>query len=241
VPPPSHPPAAEAPLFDWPFYQAITEARLAHLESLSLPVDGRSVVDLGSGIGRLSEYFVSRGCEVTCVDGREDNIAELRRLYPGRRARVVDVETDELLSLGQFDVVFCYGLLYHLADPFGFLLRAAKMAGELLVLETCIADAEEAVVFLVQDPDDPTMALRAIASRPSPAYVAAALRSGGLEHVYSPRSLPDHPDFRYRRLNDLSYFRDGHALRSVFVASRTPLDDPGLRALPVSGLPPESG
>ena len=229
-----------APLFDQPFYRAITEARLAHLASLDLPVEGRSVVDVGCGIGSLSGFFVERGCNVLCMDGRPGNIEELRRRYPDRRAEVVDVEGDELLAHGEFDVVFSYGLLYHLADPFGFLLRAGRICRELLILETCITDAEEPLVFLVSDPDDPTMALRSLASRPSPAYVAAALRAAGFDHLYSPVSLPDHPDFRYRRLGDLAYFRDGRALRDVFVASRSPLELPRLRPLEAPKPPPES-
>ena len=229
------------PLFDQPFYTAITDARLAHLATLELPLEGRSVIDVGCGIGRLSEFFVERGCDVLCVDGREENISRLRRNYPDRRAAVVDVEGDELLAHGEFDVFFCYGLLYHLAEPFGFLRRAAQVCRELMVIETCICDAEEHVSFLVRDPPDPTMALEEIGSRPSPSYIAAALRAGGFEHVYSPRESPDHPDFRYRRLNDLSYFRDGHALRDIFVAARQPLDSPALMALPPSPPPPESG
>lgn len=212
------------PLFDWPFYIAITEARLEHLEHLDLPIRGRSVVDLGCGIGRLSEFFVERGCEVVCVDGRADNIAELRRSYPERRAEVIDVETDELGALGVFDVVFCYGLLYHLADPFAFLRRVAPMARELLILETCVSDSEAPITALVRDPDDPTMALHSLASRPSPGYVAAALTAAGLEHVYTPLTRPEHPDFAYSRLDDGAYFRDGHALREVFVATREPLE-----------------
>ena len=219
------------PLFDQPFYTDITEARLSHLASLSLPVDGRSVIDVGAGIGRLSEFFAERGCEVTCVDGREENVALLRESYPDRRAAVVDVETDELLEQGEFDVVFCYGLLYHLADPLSFLRRAGAICRELLILETCIADAEERLVFLIDDADDPTMALHGIACRPSPAYVATGLRLAGFEHVYSPLSLPDHEDFRYRRRGDRSYLRDGRPMRDVFVAARAPLEGAALRPL----------
>jgi SAM-dependent methyltransferase len=233
-------PPGEAPLFDQPFYEAITRARLDHLEKLGLPVDGKSVIDVGCGTGRLSEHFAQRGCEVTCVDGRAENIEQLRASYPGRTAAVVDVESDALLEQGSFQVVFCYGLLYHLAEPWGFLQRAGKLAGELLLLETCVADAEEPMLSLVRDPDDPTMALRAVGSRPSAAYIAAALASAGFPCIYHPRSEPDHPDFRWERRGDRAVFRDGHALRQVFVASREPLDLPGLEPLTVAEPPLES-
>ena len=215
---------SDVPLFDQPFYREITDARLEHLATLGLPVEGRSVIDVGCGIGRLSEFFVSRGCDVLCVDGREDNIAQLRALYPERKAAVLDVETDELVGQGSFDVVFCYGLLYHLADPLAFLRRAATICRELLIVETCITDSEERVLFLVDDPDDPTMSLSRVASRPSPAYVVASLRLSGFEHVYSPIRLPRHKDFEYEQRNDMSHLRDGNAMRDVFVASRTALE-----------------
>ena len=229
------------PLFDQPFYNAITEARLAHLRTLDLPLQGRSVVDVGCGIGRLSDFFVERGCEVLCLDGREENIHMLRREYPGRRAAVADVETDAVLEHGEFDVLFCYGLVYHLAEPFAFIRRAATICRELMIIETCVCDAKDQVAFLVRDPLDPTMALAEIGSRPSPSYVATALRANGFEHVYSPQQPPDHPDFTYRRLQDLSYFRDGHALRDIFIASRRPLSSEALRELDATPPPPESG
>jgi tetraacyldisaccharide-1-P 4'-kinase len=102
------------------------------------------------------------------------------------------------------------------------------MCRELMVIETCTTDAVDPVVFLLRDVDDPTMSIHAMASRPSPSYVVAALRSAGFDHVYSPTELPDHEDFRYERLNDLAYERDGHNLRQIFVASRSPLDNPRL-------------
>ena len=222
-------PGSDVPLFDWPYYQDITGARLEHLAGLDLPLAGRSVIDVGSGIGRLSEFFVERGCEVFCVDGREDNIARLRALYPERRAAVVDVQTDQLREHGSFDVVFCYGLLYHLSNPIGFLHNAAAICRELMIVETCITDSEDRVVFLVDDPDDPTMALNRVASRPSPTYVVTALRLSGFEHVYSPRALPRHKDFQYERRNDSSHLRDDNVMRDIFVASRRELKLPSLR------------
>ncbi len=221
--------ASAVPLFDQGFYRDITAARLEHLAALDLPLAGRSVIDVGCGIGRLSEFFVERGCDVLCVDGRAENIEQLRRLYPERRAAVVDVTTDQLLEHGSFDVVFCYGLLYHLTDPLAFLRSAASICRELMIVETCITDSDQRVAFLVDDPDDPTMALNRVASRPSPAYVATGLRLAGFEHVYSPASLPRHRDFDYTRRNDLAHLRDGNVMREIFVASRRELRLAALR------------
>jgi hypothetical protein len=36
----------------------INEARLAHLGSLGLPLDGRTVLEVGAGVGRLTGFFV---------------------------------------------------------------------------------------------------------------------------------------------------------------------------------------
>jgi SAM-dependent methyltransferase len=221
--------AGEVPLFDQGFYRDITAARLEHLAALDLPLAGRSVIDVGCGIGRLSEFFMERGCDVLCVDGRGENIEQLRRLYPERRAAVVDVTTDQLLEHGSFDVVFCYGLLYHLTDPLAFLRSAASICRELMIVETCITDSDQRVAFLVDDPDDPTMALNRVASRPSPAYVATGLRLAGFEHVYSPVSLPRHRDFDYTRRSDLAHLRDGDVMRDIFVASRRELRLDALR------------
>jgi len=101
------------PDFDRPSYVDVTEARLAHLRSLNLPIAGKTVIDLGCGIGRLSEFFVEQGCDVFCVDGREDNIQQLKKLYPNRKTAIVDLETEDISKYGTFDIVFCYGILYH--------------------------------------------------------------------------------------------------------------------------------
>ena len=119
--------AIDTAVFDQKFYADITSARLAHFKSLALPVSGKTVLDVGAGVGHLSEALAEDGGIVTCVDGREENIAKLRELYPDRKAFVVDVETDALIEVGMFDVVFCYGLLYHLFDPLGFIRRVASI------------------------------------------------------------------------------------------------------------------
>src|SRR5580693_7462919 len=87
---------AGAGVFDSPDALAINTARMEHLDSLGMTIAGRTVLDVGCGVGRLAQFFVERGCKVVCVDGRAENITDLRSRYPGLEAHVADVEADPL-------------------------------------------------------------------------------------------------------------------------------------------------
>lgn len=42
--------------FDAPEADALNKARMEHLDSLKLPIDGKTVLDLGCGVGKLAPY-----------------------------------------------------------------------------------------------------------------------------------------------------------------------------------------
>jgi SAM-dependent methyltransferase len=216
-------------VFDQKFYADITSARLGHFRTLGLPVSGKSVLDVGAGVGHLSTAIAAAGGDVTCIDGREENILRLRELYPDRQAHVVDVETDALLDLGRFDGIFCYGLLYHLFDPLSFIRRVSRICNEWLIIETCISDSTEPILRLVPEENaNYSQAIHAMGCRPSSAYVIFCLKLAGFENVYVTSTLPDHPQFRYKNRNDGSYLRGGNLMRNIFVASRTSIPSPAL-------------
>lgn len=216
--------------FDVPEALALNHARLDHLASLALPLSGRRVLDVGAGVGHLARFFAERGT-VVCVDGRAENVAELRRRQPGIEAHVLDVEREALGPLGRFDVVFCYGLVYHLEGILAGLRNMASVCDDLLLLETLVCDASQPVAVMVDEPRVHNQALGQVAHRPSPSYVVMALDRIGFPHVYAPRDVPDHPDFHFERRDDLAVGRDGRNLRCVFVASRRPIDSGRLVSL----------
>lgn len=219
------------PIFDRGFYREITEARLKHFESLGLSLSGKTVLDVGCGIGRFSSFLAEQGADVFCVDGRAENIEKLKELYPDRKCAVVDVETPELLAHGSFDVVFCYGLLYHLSDPFGFIKNVSKICKETMIIETCIMDASDPMVQLVfEDQKNATQALHPMGCRPSPSYVQACLKLGGF-NVYKPVTLPQHIQFDYKLTNDCSYLKQNHLIRDIFIASRFEISNSALRRI----------
>lgn len=206
----------------------INRARMDHLASLDLPIEGKRVIEVGSGIGLLSEFFEVRGCQVLSTEGRTDNLAEIARRFPARQTRKLDLDCDhDLSALGRFDYAFCYGTLYHLAKPLEALTALASVADTLL-LETCLTPGAHVDPHLVREGPSHNQALAGVGSRPTRPWIMQTLRALW-GHAYTTIDQPNHPDFEIDWL--LPYKHGNH--RAVFVASRTPLQRPKLtEALP---------
>jgi len=216
-------------IFDSAPSLTIVRARLEHLDTLELPLEGQSVLDVGCGIGHLSEFFVQRGCRVVCVDARMENLVRLGELYPGREVRLAHVERESLERFGLFDIVFCYSLIYHSENPIATLRNVTACCRNLLLLESVVIDQRRPVMQLVDEPIAATdQAASGFGSRPSPAFLAMAVSRMGFPYVYTTRTVPNHPDFQVQWRNDGDWRRDNHLLRCVLLASRTRIDNPQL-------------
>lgn len=203
---------------------------LSWVTDLCRPHLGERVLEVGAGVGRLTGFFVERGCEIIATEGRPENVAEFARRHPTIGARQADVE-ESLERLGRFDVVFCYGVLYHLESPLRALRNMAAVCDGLLLLETMVCDARLPLIRLEDETRAANQALAGVAHRPSPAWVVMAANRAGFDHVYGVAEPPNHPDFRFKPLGNLDTERDGALLRAVFIASRQPLESDRLQAL----------
>jgi SAM-dependent methyltransferase len=209
----------------------INRARLEHLASLGLDLDGRRVLEVGAGIGLLTSFFEARGCEVLSTDGRPAHVAEMRRRWPRRRVERVDLDAISaraaLAALGPFDVVFCYGTLYHLADPDGALAALAGVS-PVILLETCVTPGRHVDVHPVRESAAANQALGAVGCRPTRPWVMEQLvRHWGFAYVS--RRQPRHEEFE----TDWQVPAKSGNHRAVFVGSKSPL---GLETL-LSELP----
>jgi SAM-dependent methyltransferase len=221
------PDGAGVECFDTDAAAALNDARLHHLASLELPLEGRSVLEIGAGVGWLTRFFIERKCRIVATEARLANVEELARRLPEVTVRLADVE-QTLTGLGRFEVVFCYGVLYHLENPLLALRNMAEVCDELLLLETHVCDSRGPILMLEDEPKSANQALRGLAHRPSPSYVTMALNRIGFEHVYESRRRPSHPDFNFEWRDSGETTRAGHLLRATFVASRHALDSPHL-------------
>ncbi len=200
---------------------AINQARMSHLASLNLPIESKSVLEVGAGIGMLTGFFEDRGCRVLSTDARPENIAEIKRRHPERRVARLNLERPaEVDALGKFDIVFCYGTLYHVAAPEPA-LEALSRVSDMILLETCLSPGDGEAAPSVAELHTVTQAYSGLGSRPTRAWVISRLkRFWG--HGYISVSQPSHPDFPV----DWTVPAAGPNIRAIFVGSQKPLANP---------------
>lgn len=200
----------------------LNKARLSHLESLGLDLNNRTVLEVGSGIGHLTGFFEDRGCHVVSTEGRIENVREHRRRFPYRDIRVFNLDSpEEYLKFSRCEVVFCYGTLYHLANPRLCLEGLSKLCSNLFLLETMVAPEDDSIVRSEVDPAFANQSMSGRACRPGREWIWLILKQC-YEYTYLTRTQPAHNQF------PTTWPNNNFISRSVFVASSRPLDLPAL-------------
>lgn len=171
---------------------AFLERTLEHLASARLA----SAADIGCGYGHFSEILDRRGLAVTAVDGRDENVEEAKRRFPGLATAVHDVEAGSLRELGTFDFVLCYGLLYHLENPFAAVRNLEGITKGVLLVESVCVPGEAPSAVLYEEDHDVDQGLRYYAMIPTESWLVKAMYVSGFGNVYKSTEPPDHPDFR---------------------------------------------
>jgi SAM-dependent methyltransferase len=114
---------------------------------------GARVLDLACLEGMYALELARRGARVTGIEGREQNLEKAR--FAARALGLdVDLRLGDVRSLsrrehGEFDVVLCLGILYHLDSPdvFELVERIGGVCRRALVVDTAVArGADETLV-----------------------------------------------------------------------------------------------
>jgi tRNA (mo5U34)-methyltransferase len=123
---------------------------LAQLPTIALPADlsGQTVLDVGCSDGFYSFECEKRGAaRVLAVDNYSsvyiDSPSGFRVAHEVLGSRVEFLESDlfdlDPARIGQFDLVLCLGVLYHLRHPLLGIERLAPLCRNQLILETGVA------------------------------------------------------------------------------------------------------
>lgn len=196
--------------------------RLEHLASLRIPVAGMSVLEVGAGIGDHSHYYIDRGCRITITEVRAENLNLLRQRYPNCDVQFLDMESPSHVGGSPFDVVHCYGLLYHLSKPKQALAFLSQNTRRMLFLETCVSfDENEGINLTGEEQSNPTQAYSGTGCRPTRAWLFRELQ-GLFEYVYLPTTQPCHEEFPLDWTTPENH--KAGLQRAIFIGSRKRLE-----------------
>ncbi len=198
------------------------QRRQEHLASLNLDTRDSTVLEVGAGIGNHTSFFLDRGCTVTSTEARPENLDVLRTRYPDLETRRLDLDEPDETLRGPFDIVYCYGVLYHLKNPAAAIKYMAARSSRLLLMETCVSYGSEEAVNLVPEPaDNLSQSVHGVGCRPTRPWVFQELKRN-FEFVYMPVTQPNHKEFP----TDWTTPDETKPLvRSVFVASRVAIEN----------------
>jgi tRNA (mo5U34)-methyltransferase len=219
--------------FDQKEYRQLIEARdetIKRAVARLKPGLGLSnAVDAGCGVGFFSQTLAECGLNVCGFDGRGENVAEARRRFPHIPFEQGDIEERAILQMGRFDLVLCFGLLYHLENPLRAIRHLRGLTEKCLLLESMCLPEEKPSMLLREEPRQDDQSLSDVACYPSEGSLVKMLYRAGFKMVYRVIPLPEHEDFRETT---------EHARRrTVLLASSVAIDVAGFRLIPE---PPEA-
>lgn len=121
------------------------------------------VLELGALEGGHSAALAQQAQQVVALEGREQNLQRARLVLRALEVtnvqlRQADLETAELADLGDFDLVFSVGVLYHMTDPIR-LLDQMRAASDRLFLWTHHAEDQDGWTYREGGMADPLSGL----------------------------------------------------------------------------------
>jgi len=206
--------------FDKEHYTQINEARLNFLNQWLpelIKTQGlKNVLDVGCGAGFFSRYLTSLGLKVIALDARSENVSVAQKRHPDIKFLVEDIESPTVKTLDRFDLTFCFGLLYHLENPFLAIRNLYALTEKVLLVESMVIPYSLPVARLVDERINEDQSKNYIAFIPSELGLIKMLYSSGFRYVYLSKTLPYHKDF--------SKSAESHRKRTIIVASKIPLE-----------------
>ncbi len=193
-------PAAATP-FDQLHYLQLIKARGATLCSVAhklRPLFGlATALDVGCGVGFFSKMLAEMQFSVAAFDGRAENVAEARRRFPTIPFEAADIQDSAVRTLGSFDLVLCFGLLYHVENPFSAIRNLRALTGKCLLVESMCIPGERSELLLREEPCVDDQSLTDMACYPSESILVKMLYRAGFTKVYRVVALADQAHFRY--------------------------------------------
>lgn len=200
------------------YYLRINSRRQEHLASLGLDLRDKRIWEVSAGIGDHTSFFIDRNCAVMCSEVRPELLAVLKQRYPELTVLQLDLEKPDPKFPGEFDVIYCYGVLYHIRTPRSALEYMASRCRSTLLLETCVSDDDQPSEHHLEELSTLySQAVGGVGCRPSRVWVFQQLKEL-FPFVYLPLTQPNHEQFPIEWSGKRA--ADETLRRAIFIASR---------------------
>lgn len=185
-----------------------------------IKLKGKTVFEPGAGIGDQTEWLLNQGVKSVIVnDGRQENLTFIKeRFGDDKRLSYVLGDLETCLDKPEFnftvDFVFCWGVYYHINDPFTdwHIMKGFRRIGPTIAFDYLQGtDTTDYYGY-----DNPSTSLSRYGIRPATETLVENLRKIW-GHVYMPKKQMDWHDPAA-----------AYHPRRICVASRVPLSSPGL-------------
>lgn len=137
----------ELPLAETNVWKSIEKTIELFLPKEKFDYKKMRVADLGCLEGAYAVQFARMGFETVGIEARQESVDKGNFLKDNLKLDNLSFVTDDVRNMskyGAFDIVLCYGLLYHLDDPAGFLKTIGAGTKKLLLLNTHFAPERDA-------------------------------------------------------------------------------------------------
>lgn len=181
---------------------ANTESQLTYL-GIPDNLSGKTVLDIGAWDGYFSFLAEERGAIVTATDDYEHSWGKCASGKAGfdlakriRKSNVMEFPSslNDLSSgsVGQFDVVFFFGVLYHLKDPYRALEIIYDLTKEMAIIETFSKNNDidlPLLIFYHNESSDPSNYFA-----PNMSCLIEMLKAVGFKRIVPTIEYPKIPD-----------------------------------------------
>lgn len=198
---------------------SINEARIKHLDSLNLNLKTKKILETGcGGKGDITKYLLNQTQDITLNDCRIDNIKNLlENINKNLKYNTWDLNND-LPSDEIFDIIICYGTLYHLTKPDIAIKNLSKICKDYLIISTCVNGNDDNQINIVDEGNFPTQGKDGYGCRPGRQFVYSNLQKH-FNYVYTLKTQPNHKDY------PLEFPSNNEVNRCIFIGSHNKIDN----------------
>jgi hypothetical protein len=201
----------------------INKQRIEHFNSLKLNIVNKTILETGcGGKGDHTINLLKYTSNVTINDARLNNIKMcLTNINKNLEFNTWDLNIDFNTNGKMYDIIYCYGTLYHLYNPSLCIKNLSNICNDFMIICTAGNENDEGIEYVKEDISQHSQAYVKCGCRPSRKWVLDEM-SKYFNYIYFPKTQPLHYDFKTdysKRLNN------GSNYRFIIIGSKNKIDN----------------